>query len=213
MGPTRSRVVVGVSEQALFLREFVRGPLRTASIVPSSSGLAEQMVAALPDDGDPVVVELGPGTGVFTAEVQRRLAGRGRHIAVELNERMVHHVSRRCPGVEVVTGSAADLPEILVARGISGADHVISGLPWSAFTGPLVDTIAGSLAPTGVYTQFSYAWTRWAPPARRQHAQLRRAFDEVVVTRTLWRNVPPAFVYLSRRPRSPASVPTPQRTA
>ena len=56
-----------MSEHALFVREFVRSPLRTASIVPSSSRLAEQMVAALPAEGDPVVVELGPGTGAFTA--------------------------------------------------------------------------------------------------------------------------------------------------
>lgn len=195
------------SERALFLREFVRSPLRTASVVPSSPSLAEQMITAV--SADPVVVELGPGTGTFTEAVQRRLAGRGRHIAIELNERMVAHVSRRCPGVELVTGAAADLPDILAARGITGADHVVSGLPWSAFAGPvgyaLIDTIASALTPAGVYTQFTYAWTRWAPPARRQLTQLRSAFDEVVITRTIWRNVPPAFVYVSRRPHSAES--------
>lgn len=187
-------------ERAVFLREFVHSPLRTASVVPSSPDLAAQMITALPADGDPVVVELGPGTGAFTTAIQHRLAGRGRHLAVELNPAMAAHVSRRCPDVEVVTGSAADLPDILAARGIRHADHVVSGLPWSAFTSALVDTIALSLAPAGVYTQFTYAWTRWAPPARRQLGQLRQAFAEVVVTRTVWRNLPPAFVYVSRRP-------------
>jgi phosphatidylethanolamine/phosphatidyl-N-methylethanolamine N-methyltransferase len=184
----------------MFLREFLRHPLWTASVAPSSPSLAEQMITALPEDGDPVVVELGPGTGSFTVAIQRRLAGRGRHIAVELNPRMAAHVARRCPRVEVVTGAAADLPAILADRSLSGADHVVSGLPWSAFTGPLVDTIAGVLAPAGVYTQFTYTWTRWAPPAHRQLAQLRDAFGEVVITRTIWRNLPPAFVYVSRRP-------------
>lgn len=187
-------------ERALFLREFLRSPLRTASAVPSSPSLAEQMIAALPDDGDPVVVELGPGTGSFTSAIQRRLVGRGRHIAIELNPTLAAHVSRRCPEVEVVTGSAADLPGILADRGILGADHVVSGLGWSAFTGSLIDTISASLAPDGVYTQFTYTWTLWAPPARRQIAQLRQAFGEVVITRTVWRNLPPAVVYISRRP-------------
>jgi phosphatidylethanolamine/phosphatidyl-N-methylethanolamine N-methyltransferase len=124
----------------------------------------------------------------------------GRHIAIELNPTLAAHASRRCPQVEVVTGAADDLPAILAARGIAGADHVVSGLPWSAFTGTLIDTIAAALSPAGVYTQFTYAWTRWAPPAHRQLAQLRQAFGEVVITRTVWRNLPPAFVYVSRRP-------------
>lgn len=205
------------SEHAVFLREFVRSPLRTASVIPSSAGLATQMLTALPGradlDADPVVVELGPGTGTFTEAIQHRLAGRGRHLAVELNETMAAHVARRCPGVEVVLGAAADLPGILAARGIPGADHVVSGLPWSAFAGPvghaLVDTIASVLVPAGVHTQFTYAWTRWAPPARRQLGQLRAAFDEVVVTRTVWRNFPPASVYVSRRPRVPVPIASP----
>ena len=68
--------------------------------------------------------------------------------------------------------------------------------------------------PAGVYTQFTYAWTRWAPPGRRQLAQLRTAFDEVLIARTVWRNMPPAVVYVSRRPRTPAvTVPDLARSA
>lgn len=197
-----STIRVPDAELAVFLREFVRSPLRTASVVPSSPRLAEQLIAAVPASGDPVVVELGPGTGIVTSAIQDRLRGRGRHIAVELNPAMSAHVARRCPEVEVVTGAAADLPTILADRGLDGADHIVSGLPWSAFTTTLVDTIAAALSPDGVYTQFTYAWTRWAPPARRQLGQLRQAFDEVVTTRTVWRNLPPAVVYISRRPRA-----------
>lgn len=46
----------------------------------------------------------------------------------------------------------------------------MSGLPWQAFAGTagtdLVAAIAANLAPSGAYTQFTYSWTRWAPPAR-----------------------------------------------
>jgi hypothetical protein len=37
--------------------------------------------------------------------------------------------------------------------------------------------------------------------ARRFAASLRDTFDEVVVSATVWRNLPPAFVYVCRRPR------------
>jgi phosphatidylethanolamine/phosphatidyl-N-methylethanolamine N-methyltransferase len=189
--------------RGLFFREFLRSPRRTASVVPSSPALARQMVAALPRTGDPVVVELGPGTGVFTGAIVHGLAGRGRLVAVERNPVMAGHLSRRFPDVEVVCGSAAELSAVLSARGISAVDLVVSGLPWSAFSEPVVDDVARALSRDGAFTQFSYAWTRWAPPARRRHAELCAAFDEVLVTRTIWQNFPPAFVYVARRPKRP----------
>lgn len=66
--------------------------------------------------------------------------------------------------------------------------------------------LVATLREPGVYTKFTYDWTRWAPPGRRQHAALRAVFEEVVAGRTVWRNAPPAFVYSARRPRVPATV-------
>ncbi|MEB3366303.1 class I SAM-dependent methyltransferase [Saccharopolyspora mangrovi] len=171
---------------------------------PSSRALAEQMVAPIPLTGDPVVVELGPGTGAFTEVIQRRLAGRGTHLAVELNQGWAADLGHRYPGVESVCDSARRVPELLAERGLGKADVVVSGLPWVAHAPvdgvPLVRVLAEVMAPEGAFTQFAYTWTRWAPPARRQHADLRATFEETVVSRTVWRNLPPAVVYLARRP-------------
>ncbi|WP_311666899.1 class I SAM-dependent methyltransferase [Streptomyces chisholmiae] len=191
-------------ERARFVREFLRDPVRTASLVPSSAALTARMVAGLPEHGDPVVVELGPGTGVFTGAISGRLAGRGRQLAVEVNERLADGLRPRHPDVEVLTAGAAELPTLLAERGIGRVDAIVSGLPWTVyFDGPrpLAPILAEVLAPDGVLTQFSYPWTAWTPPARRQRAQLRAAFEEVLVTRTVWRNLPPALVYVARRPR------------
>ncbi|MEW2491593.1 SAM-dependent methyltransferase [Streptomyces sp. NPDC048411] len=196
-----------MSETVLFAREFLRSPLRTASLIPSSARLVERLVAAVPERGEPVVVELGPGTGPATEAIQRKLAGRGRHIAVELNERLAAHLIQRFPRAEIVTGSAWELPRILADRGLRKADVVVSSLPWPAFKGPngsaLVPKIASVLPESGVYTQFTYTWTHWAPPSRHRIAQLRQAFEEVVTSRTVYRNLPPALVYSARRPRVP----------
>ena len=54
------------------LAEFLRDPLRTASALPSSRALALAATAPVPATGDPVVVELGPGTGAFTDVVAER---------------------------------------------------------------------------------------------------------------------------------------------
>lgn len=188
-----------------FLLEFARTPTRTASVLPSSRHLAEPMTTPVPERGHPVVVELGPGTGAFTAAIQRRLGDRGRHLALELNPRWAELLGSRYPGVDVVCANANDLPEVLADRGLA-ADVVVSGLPWEAYAGTaggttLVDKIAGTLTSDGVFTQFGYSWTRWAPPAKRQMAQLRAAFEETLTSRTVWRNVPPALVHVARRPR------------
>ncbi|MFF5211478.1 class I SAM-dependent methyltransferase [Streptosporangium sp. NPDC000396] len=202
-GPSGSGGSGGSGGTAL-LREFLRAPLLTATVAPSSRRLAEQMVTPIPWRGQPTVVELGPGTGAFTQVIQERLGGRGRHLAVELNPRLAGPLSRRFPGAEVVHADAAELPALLAERGLS-ADIVISGLPWVAFRAtadvPLLPLVAASLSQHGVFTQFAYCWTRWAPPARRHLRDLRTTFEEVVLSRTVWRNLPPALVYLARRPR------------
>lgn len=189
------------ADAKVFFREFVKSPMVTASAIPSSRRLAEQMIAPIPENGDPVVVELGPGTGAFTKAIQRRLGGRGRHLAVELNPTLAGLLAERFPEVEVLVADAATLPELLSERGVT-ADVVVSGLPWAAYEQPLITAVAESMSETGTFTQFTYVWTRWAPPSKRQLSGLRDAFEEVVLSRTIWQNVPPALVYLSRRPRT-----------
>ncbi|WP_262379234.1 class I SAM-dependent methyltransferase [Nonomuraea sp. PA05] len=188
-----------------FVREFIRSPMRTAAVLPSSAGLAAQMVVGVPERGEPTVVELGAGTGAFTSAIQRRLNGRGRHVVVELNDRFAAEVARAHPAVEVVCDDAVRLPELLAGLGAGPVDVVVSGLPWVAYAGrpPLIGSVARVLSPAGVYTQFAYTWTRWAAPARRLAGGLREAFEEVVTTATVWRNLPPAVVYVARRPRVP----------
>jgi phosphatidylethanolamine/phosphatidyl-N-methylethanolamine N-methyltransferase len=199
-----------------FLRAFARDPLHTAAIAPSSAALAAAMTLPVPTTGSPVVVELGPGTGSFTAAIQDRLGGRGRHLAVELHPGWAELLSQRYPGVEVVVDDVRSLADILDARGIARVNAVVSGLPWVAYAPrpggrPLHAVISEALAPTGAFTQFAYCWTRWAPPARRQLAELRAHFAEVETSRTVWRNLPPAVVHTARRPRhhSAAGEPTP----
>lgn len=190
---------------ATFLREFVRDPLRTASCAPSSRALAEVMCAPVPATGQPVVVELGAGTGAFTDLIATRLGGRGHQLAVELNPRLAGLLQRRHPGLDVAVAPAADLPQLLAERGLTGCDVIVSGLPWAAWpdTPPLLtDVLAGALLPSGTLTQFGYLWTRWAPPARRLRRRLDEAFCEVVTAPPVLGNLPPAYVHTARRPRA-----------
>src|SRR5262245_60864721 len=115
-------------DAGMFFGRFVRHPWRVGAVAPSSVRLAARVVAPLPDTGQPVVVELGAGTGVFTDAIQERLGGRGYHLAVEVDAVFAAVVRRRHPRVDVVVADAARLPQLLAVRGLPPADVVISGL-------------------------------------------------------------------------------------
>lgn len=188
----------------MFLARFTRHPWRVGALAPSSAALARQATVPVPRHGQPVVVELGPGTGSFTAAIQRRLGRRGHHLAIEIDEVFAQVLRDRHPRVDVVLEDACRLPEVLALRGLPRADVVVSGLPWAAFaagrTRTVLAAVAESLSPQGAFTTFGYLPTLWTPPARRLRRELERVFEEVVPGRTVWANLPAAMVYHARRP-------------
>jgi phosphatidylethanolamine/phosphatidyl-N-methylethanolamine N-methyltransferase len=193
-----------VTEIRHFSRAFLRDPLHVAALLPSFPPLCRQAIAPLPEAGDPVVVDLGAGTGSVTDEVQKRLRGRGRHIAIEFDAEMAAVLRDRHPEVEVICDDAHAAVEKLLAEGVR-ADLSVSGLPWLA-TAPKDRSIFPLLArlatPGGAVTQLAHAWIRFFPTAKQVQRNLEATFEEVVVSRTVWLNAPPAVVYVARRPRT-----------
>ncbi|MFB4273884.1 MULTISPECIES: class I SAM-dependent methyltransferase [unclassified Nonomuraea] len=193
------------NDTAVFLGQFLRSPATIGAFAPSSRRLAAAVCAPIPERGEPVVAELGPGTGAFTVEIQERLAGRGHHMAVELNEPLAQLLAERFPTVDVVHDDATRLGELLGERGLRMADVVVSGLPWAAFPDELqrelLTAVTGAMSPGAAFTTFSYIHAIPLSSARRFRALLAERFEEVVPGRTVWRNTPPAFVFHARRPR------------
>lgn len=187
-----------------FLQRVVRNPGLVGAVAPSSPELAAAMAAVVPSTGSPVVVELGPGTGALSRAISQRLPESGRHIAIELDSGMVEHLRAELPWLEVIQGDAAELTALLDKAGVSRADVVISGLPWAVFSAELqrkiLTEVGLALSATGAFTTFTYLHATGMKSARRFRQQLESNFDEVLVTRTVWRNVPPALFYVCRRP-------------
>jgi phospholipid N-methyltransferase len=188
----------------VFASACLREPARMGTFLPTSEASSAVLAQVVPGSGDPVVVELGPGTGAVSDVITRRLGGRGRHVAVEIDPPLVDHLRTTKPDLEVIQGDAADLGKLLADQGVGTVDAVVSALPWTLFPAQLqsqiIDQIGSVLGPHGAFSTIAYLSGVFMPRGLRFRRQLRHSFDEVMVTSTVWRNLPPALTYVCRRP-------------
>lgn len=203
-----------MSETGTILHEPARSHPRIGAAAPGARRLAAAVAAPVPETGDPVVVEIGPGAGATTAVVQELLGGRGRHLVVTADPRLAGRLRGRFPSVDVATedmGLPTALPALLAERGLGGADVVISGRPWAVFRRAsqheTLHAVRQVLAPEGVFIAFGHVHSMRLAPALRLRRMLGAGFEEVVAGRTVWGTLPPAFVYHCRRPRTLVPLP------
>lgn len=188
-----------------FLAAALRSPREVGTLLPSGPALARRLAAVVPRGADErIVVELGAGTGAVTAEIARQAGPGVRLIAIERDGPMAQQLRERNLGAHVVAADALSLREILADQKLDRADVIISVLPWTllphARQRELLGVIRAALRPDGVFTAAAYAAGYWTPTARRFRGELHRSFHEVVPTRSMWSNVPPAMSYICRQP-------------
>jgi phosphatidylethanolamine/phosphatidyl-N-methylethanolamine N-methyltransferase len=186
-----------------FLAGFLRAPWRVGAIAPSSQALAATMTEGMDLENAGTVVELGPGTGVFTRAICDRVGAEALVMAVEIDPRMAALLRPRFPRVRIVNDSAEGLDQHLAEAGRTKADVIVSGLPWASFPADLqsrlLAAVLGALKPGGRFATFAYSHAAWLPPGRRFRRLLTASFEAVETTRVVWPNLPPAFVYRCRR--------------
>ena len=119
---------------ALFFRRFLQRPFQIASITPSSKALVKQVARKMDFSEPRVIAEYGPGEGVHSREIARRMSSGSRLLLFELDpafSRDLHRQFADDPRVHVINGDAARLLEELECRGISHCDYILSGIPFS----------------------------------------------------------------------------------
>lgn len=179
-----------------FVSEYLRSPLRVGAIVPSSEQLAAAITDGLSQTNAPVI-ELGPGTGVFTRALLDRGISPDQIAAIELNNNFVRRLSIECPDVTIVQGDAARVHR-LTPFGANLARVLICGLPLLSMPTPCVVRVLKHsfccLVQDGEFRLFSYS-PRCPVPSR----VLARLGLVAKRSTTVWRNAPPATVYVIKR--------------
>jgi len=181
------------SANSVFLKQAMTQPKTTGGIRPSSQALARRMVEVLELDQQ-WVVELGPGTGVFTEELLAQGQPPERLMLLEANAAFVCLLRERFPKVNVVLGDARELPQLLTLVGPKKIGKLISGLPFRNFPKNLGSDITAAIGSVlnegGIAVQFTYALQPPFPAQAAALAKLTGRRKNLVLG-----NMPPAFVW------------------
>lgn len=188
----------------LFTRALLRSPREVGAIAPTSFVLGDRLAAVVPRRDDAVIVELGAGTGTVTARIELRRSPKSTFLAFERNPQLAMEVKRQAPHAQVIADDARKLRLHLEERGLTTVDAIVCGLPWANFSEPeqseLLGVITNMLGAGGVFTTFAYVHALLLPQARQFRDTLATRFDEVLPTRAVLRNLPPAITYVCRTP-------------
>ena len=88
--------------------------------------------------------------------------------------------------------------------GVTHCDAIVSGLPWASFPEELQDDILDAvldvLKPGGTFATFAYLRGDKTELGQQFRRKLNDRFSDIELSRTVWKNIPPAFVYRARSP-------------
>jgi phospholipid N-methyltransferase len=191
-----------MSNKSLFLRTLLANPRMVGAIAPSGAMLADLITSEVDPAYGPVL-ELGPGTGVFTEALLARGVCERDLTLVEFGADFADMLQRRFPEARVLCADAARLgTHILPEDPLFGC--AISGLPLLNMSPrAVVAILTGALSRLregGALYQFTYGLRCPVP-----HRLLDRFGFKATLHGQALRNFPPARVYkiVRRKPLKP----------
>ena len=162
------------------------------AINPSSVFLAEKMIENIDFKSTKPIIEIGPGTGVFTKKILDKLHKDALLIVFELNEEFFNKIKKEIqdPRVIFINDSAENIQLHLSKLNTSSINAIVSSLPLSNIPQKTVLGILRScqkvMVENSVFIQFQYSL--------KQKRELEHVFKNVSISFTAW-NIPPAFIY------------------
>jgi phospholipid N-methyltransferase len=166
-----------VTQLALFAANFIKHPVMLGSIIPSSRFLIDRLLRHVDFGRAGVIVEYGPGVGTFTRHILARMRPDATLMVMETNPDFVRFLRETVhdPRLRIVHGSAAEVEAALARDGLSGADYVISGIPFSTLPPAVREGVLAAtrrvLGEHGVFLVYQFS------PKVQHH--LRRFFQRV----------------------------------
>ncbi len=116
----------------IYMKNFLRDK-NIASITPTSSAGVKTVCNKIDFSRENLIVEYGPGTGVFTSYLLKKMGESSRLILIELNKNFNSILKKKVqdPRVAIIHDSAENVLNSLRTCDESQADYIISGIPFS----------------------------------------------------------------------------------
>jgi phosphatidylethanolamine/phosphatidyl-N-methylethanolamine N-methyltransferase len=187
---------IRLDDEVRFLRSWLERPLTIGAVTPSGKVLARAMARYVDPASDGPVVELGPGTGPVTEALVAAGVAPSRLVLVEFNPSFCRILRSRYPDATLVEGDAYSLRRLLETLLIQPAAAVVSGLP--LVTKPIRERLRlirdafDLMVPGAPFVQFTYSVAAPLPK--------RLGGFSVEASERIWMNLPPARVWVYRRP-------------
>ncbi|MBU2018180.1 MAG: phospholipid methyltransferase, partial [Bacteroidetes bacterium] len=175
-----------------FTKAFIKDRKMIGAVRPSSRFLVKKMLANVDFEKARIIVELGPGTGVFTKKIVEKMHPECRLLIFELNDgfykRLKEDISD--PRCIFIHDSAEFIDKYLKEHHLGKADFILSSLPLANFPARLrkrlVIASSQNINQNGKFIQFQYS--------TQSKVLFESVFEKVQIKFTLW-NFPPAFVF------------------
>ena len=116
----------------VYIMNFIRDK-NVASITPTSSVGVKKVCSKIDFNQNNLIVEYGPGTGVFSKYLLKRMREDSRLILIERNRNFNSILKKKIsdPRVVLVHDSAENVLQTLRMCKESEADYILSGIPFS----------------------------------------------------------------------------------
>ena len=173
-----------------YLKNFIRDR-NVASVTPSSMALVKRVCTKIDFNKDNIIVEYGPGNGVFTRYILENSTAETQIISIELNANFAKALEKiQDARLHILHDSAENVGDILNAFKIKEVDYFLSGIPFSFIKkkqkDALLHTTFSLLKPDGKFLAYQ--------TSSHLKGHLQNHFPQVSMKFEI-RNLPPMCLY------------------
>ena len=174
-----------------FIKESLKNLKEVGTLLPSSKFVVSKMIEPINFKNDILILELGPGTGVITKEILKKMTSKSKLFCFETNKAFQDELKQKFKDeITLINDSAANMKFHLNKYKITKVDYIISSVPLVTLqretTNKILATSAEVLGQKKRFVQLQYS--------KLLDKRLEQYFNQIDIKFTP-KNYIPAFIY------------------